>query len=322
MKRIAFMSLALALAISVGIGGSSARPAAQAPDLLRLLPDGTGVIVIDVQKLTSSSLWSTISDKGPVKDVLQKLHEISDLGVSINDFKSVAVVFGSSGPNNFTAAISGTFNQANLLARARADQRIKVTSEKYKNYDVYNVAKASQTEAKKDAARKDDMAFMFPDAGTVVVGTQAGVHASIDTLTGGKAGIGQNAKLTGGINSDSTSAVRFAIEMTPAMTSGLQSTEVPLPDFSSINLIFGGVDLTSVVGINATLRSNTAEQAKGLADRLNGILGMAKAYMGSSTDPKMTAFSEALKTVTISGADIDVKITGNLPMELLSQVLK
>ena len=49
---------------------------------------------------------------------------------------------------------------------------------------------------------------------------------------------------------------------------------------------------------------------------------MAKAYMGSSTDPKMTAFNEALKTVTISGADIDVKITGNLPMELLSQVLK
>ena len=237
---------------------------------MRLLPDGTGVIVIHVQKLTSSSLWSTISDKGPVKDVLGKLQEISDLGVSINDFKTVAVVFGSAGPNNFTAAISGTFNQANLLARARADQRIKVTSEKYKNYDVYNVAKASQAEAKKDAARKDDMAFMFPDAGTVVVGTQAGVHASIDTLTGGKAGIGQNAKLTGGINSDSTSAVRFAIEMTPAMTSGLQSAEVPLPDFSSINLIFGGLDLTTGVGINATLRSNTAEQAR---DSRNGSTG-------------------------------------------------
>lgn len=327
MKRIAFMAIALALAISAGIGGSSARLAAQSPDLLRLLPDGTGVIVIDVQKLTSSSLWSTISDKGPIKDVLQKMQDVSNLGVSINDFKSIAVVFGATGPNNFTAAVSGTFNQADLLARARADQRIKLTSEKYKNYEVYNVARTSQAEAKKgevkkEEARKDDMAFMFPDAGTIVVGTQAGVRASIDTLTGAKAGIGQNAKLAGGINTDLTSAVRFAIEVTPAMMSGLQSSEVPLPDFSSINLIFGGVDITSGVGINATLRSNTPEQAKGLAERLNGILGMAKAYMGSSTDPKMTAFNEALKTVIVSGSDIDVKITGNLPMELLSQVLR
>jgi hypothetical protein len=148
------------------------------------------------------------------------------------------------------------------------------------------------------------------------------VRASIDTLTGAKAGIAQNVKLSNAINSDPAAAVRFAIEMTPALTSGLQSSEVPLPDFSSINLIFGGVDFTSGVGINATLRSNTPEQAKGLADRLNGILGMAKAYMGSSSDPKMVALNEALKTVIISGAEADVKITGNLPMELLSQVLK
>jgi hypothetical protein len=317
MKRIAFVAIALALAISTGIGRSSARPAAQGADLLRLLPDGTGVIVVDVQKVTSSSLWATISDKGPVKDVLQKMQQVSELGVSINDYKTVAVVFGPSGPNNFTAAVSGTFNQTDLLARARADQRIKVTSEKYKNYEIYNVARAAQTERK-----KEDLAFMFPEAGTVVAGTQAGVRASIDTLTGAKAGIGQNVKLSSAINSDPAAAVRFAIEMTPAMTSGLQSTEVPLPDFSSINLVFGGVDFTSGVGINATLRSNTAEQAKGLADRLNGILGMAKAYMGSSSDPKMVALNDALKTVTISGADADVKITGNLPMELLSQVLR
>jgi hypothetical protein len=317
MKRVAFMAIALALVFSAGIGRSSARPAAQGADLLRLLPDGTGVVVVDVQKVTSSSLWAMISDKSPVKDVLQKINEVSDLGISINDFKTAAVVFGPTGPNNFTAAVSGTFNKDNLLARVRADQRIRLTSEKYNNYEVYNVARVSQTEAK-----KDDFAFMFPDAGTVVAGTQAGVRASIDTLTGSKPGVAQNAKLAAGLSSDSTSAVRFAIEMTPSMTSGLQSSEVPLPDFSSINMIFGGVDFASGVGINATLRSNTAEQAKGLADRLNGILGMAKAYLGSSTDPKMVALNEALKTVTINGADVDVKITGNLPMELLSQVLR
>jgi hypothetical protein len=318
MKRIAFMAIALALVISAGIGRTQALPAAQTgTDLLQLLPDGTGVIVIDVQKLTSSSLWTMISEKGPVKDALQRMDDITELGVSIKDIKAVAVVFGASGPNNFTAAVSGTFNQAALLARARTDQKIKLTSEKYKNYEIYNVAGVNQT-----GPKKDELSFMFYDAGTIVAGTQAGVHASIDALTSGKSGIAQNAKLAAGLNSDSTSAVRFAIEVTPAMTSGFQSSEVPLPDFSSINLIFGGVDFTSGVGINATLRSNTAEQAKVVAERLNGILAMAKAYMGSSNDPKMMALNEALKTVTISGADVDVKITGNLPMELLSQVLR
>ena len=317
MKRIAFMAIALALVISAGIGTSRAVPAAQTgADLLQLLPDGTGVVVVDVQKLISSSLWATVSEKGPIKDALQRMEDVTELGVSIKDIRSVAVVFGSTGPNNFTAAVSGTFNQAALLARARADQRIKLTSEKYKNYEIYNV-----TEAKQTGPKADNLSFVFYDAGTIVAGTQAGVHASIDAITSGK-GIAQNAKLAAGLNSDSAAAVRFAIEMTPAMTGGLQSNEIPLPDFSSINMIFGGVDLTSGVGINATLRSNTAEQAKVVAERLNGILAMAKAYLGSSNDPKMVALNEALKTVTISGADVDVKITGNLPMELLSQLLR
>ena len=317
MKRIAFMAIALALTISAGIGMSSARPAAQTgTELLPLLPDGTGVVVVDVQKLISSSLWATISEKGPVKDALRRMEDVTELGVNIKDIRSVAVVFGASGPNNFTAAVNGTFNQTALLAHARADQRIKLTSEKYKNYEIYNVVSATQT-----GPKVDNLSFMFYDAGTIVAGTPAGVRASVDAI-GGKSGIAQNAKLAAGLNSDSAAAVRFAIEMTPAMTGGLQSTELPLPDFSSINLVFGSVDLTSGVGINATLRSNTADQAKVVAERLNGILAMAKAFMGSSTDPKMMALNEALKTVTISGTDVDVKITGNLPMELLSQVLR
>ena len=318
MKRIAFMAIALALTISAGIGRSHALPAAQTgTDLLPLLPDGSGVVVVDVQKLISSSLWATISQKGPIKDALQRMEDVTELGVSLKDIRSVAVVLGSAGPNNFTAAVNGSFDQAALLARARADQRIKLTSEKYKNHDIYNVTGVNQT-----GAKKDEMSFMFYDAGTIVAGTQAGVRASVDAVTGGKSGIAQNAKLTAGLNSDSTAAVRFALELTPAMTSGLPTGDIPLPDFSSINLIFGGVDLTSGVGINATLRSNTAEQAKAVADRLNGILAMAKGFLGSSNDPKMVALNEALKTVTISGTDVDVKITGNLPMELLSQVLR
>jgi hypothetical protein len=41
-----------------------------------------------------------------------------------------------------------------------------------------------------------------------------------------------------------------------------------------------------------------------------------------SNDPKMAVFAGALKTVSVTGSDVDVKISGNLPIEVLNQIMK
>jgi hypothetical protein len=93
-------------------------------------------------------------------------------------------------------------------------------------------------------------------------------------------------------------------------------------DFSSIKLVFGSIDIASGVDLNATLRSDNADHAKSIASQLSGLLDMVRGMIGSSTDPKVAPIAAALKSVNISASDIDVHITGSVPMDVLSQLLK
>lgn len=340
MRRVTVVAILLALAISGGVNRTSALPAAQSgSDLLQFLPDGNAVILIDVQKMTSSSLWSAITSQDKLKSNLDKVSsEFSDMGVKLSDLQTVALAFPASNMNNPVVAITGGFDQTNLLSRLRANAKIKLTSEKYKNYDVYKVesiptATKDQSKENKPAANvgnsdsaaksKNDGSFAFYDAKTVVVGSVESVRASIDAKTGAKASVAQNAKLTEALGQNPTAAIRFALNVTPGMTSGIQSSQMPLPDLSSVKMIFGSVDVTSGIDLIATLRNDTAEHAKNIADRLNGLLEMIRGYMSTMTnDPKMTALAGALKTVSVTGTDLDVKISGNLPMEVFNQIIK
>lgn len=338
MRRVTVVAILLALAISAGANRISARPGAQSgTDLLQVLPDGGAVILIDIQKMTASSLWSAISSQDKVKTNLDKVNsEFSELGVKLSDLHTVALAFPGSDMNNPVVAITGGFDQTDLLARLRANAKVKLTSQKYKNHDIYMVesvpaATKEQSKENKPAAgdagltpkAKNDGSFAFYDAKTVVLGSADSVRASIDTKTGAKTSIAQNAKLAEVLAQNPAAAIRFALNVTPAMTSGLKSDQLPLPDFSSVKMIFGSVDMASGIDLIATLRNDTAEHAKNIADRLNGLLEMVRGYVSTmGNDPKMAAIAGALKTVSVTGTDVDVKISGNLPMEVLTQIMK
>ena len=338
MRRVTVVAILLALAISAGISRTSARPASQSGgDLLQFLPDGNAVVVIDVRKVTTSSLWSALSSQAKFNAGLEKMNtEMSELGVKLTDLQTVALGFPASDMNNPVVAITGGFDQTDLLTRLRANGKVKLTSEKYKNYDIYKVEsvpsatkdqskenKAGDGNAASAAKSKNDGSFAFYDAKTVVLGPIESVRASIDTKTGARASVAQNAKLTEALAQNPAAAVRFALNVTPAMTSGIQANQLPLPDFSSVKMIFGSVDVTSGIDLIATLRNDTAEHAKNIADRLNGLLEMVRGYLSAMTnDPKMTALSGALKSVSVTGTDVDVKISGNLPMEVFNEIIK
>jgi hypothetical protein len=50
---------------------------------------------------------------------------------------------------------------------------------------------------------------------------------------------------------------------------------------------------------------------------------MARGFLGAGVgDQKGKAIAETLKSVTITGVDVDVKITGNLSAEVLAEVLR
>lgn len=336
MRKISFLSLVLALAVSANVKWSSAGPASSpgpaspAGELLDVLPDGNVVAIIDFQKIMASTLWATISSQQKLKSSIDKAHaELAELGLSLNDLNSVALVFSSFDLNNPAVAVSGRFEQNDLLARLRATGKVKLTSEKYKDFDIYKAESVSASAESKDkagktaarASTKKDTAFVFYGSNTIVAGSPEAVRASVDVKTGAKPGIAQNGKLADAMAQNPAAAIRFALTVTPAMTSGLHSSELPIPDFSSISLIFGAIDVTSGLDINATLRSDTAEHAKTIADRLSGLLTMAAGYLGAMSDPKMAPVGEALKTVKITSSDADVKITGSVPSDVLNSLI-
>ena len=328
MKRVALAAILLALAISASVSQTSARTVAQSGnDLLQALPDGKSVIVIDVQRMTSSSLWAAINAQTRIKAEIDKAQaEISELGVKLTDVQAIALVFPSEGTDDPTVAVSGGFDQSDLLARLRESAKLKLTSEKYKNYEVFKVESvktSGDSQSKGDrAGRKGDGCFTFYDARTAVVGSASAVRASIDTKLGTRPSVAQNAKLSEAIAQNPAAAIRFALEFTPQMASGIQSSQMPLPDFASVKLIFGSVDLASGIDLIATLRNDSAEHAKNMADRLNGLLDMVRGFLNASNDPKLVPLAGALKGMSVTGNDIDVKITGNLPVEVITQLLK
>jgi hypothetical protein len=334
MRKIAFLIVLAALTAVAGVKLSAVRSATPTSALLEALPDGTGVAVVDFQKIAGSSLWAAINAQEKFKSAIDKAQsEMSDLGVKLSDVHSIAVVFPAAGMNNTAMALTGGFEQSDLLARLRASSKVKLTSEKYKDFDIYSARSIQATVPSKNQSgtkpanagaltiTKDDTSFVFYDANMLVTGSLDAVRASVDVKTGARPAITKNARLMDALAQNQAAAVRFALALTPAMTTGLQSSDLPMPEFSSVTLVFGTIDVASGIDLTATLRTDNAEHAKAIAERLNGLLTMAGAFLGSTSDPKVAQIAEALKTVSVINTDADVKITGSLPMQLLNSLL-
>jgi hypothetical protein len=326
MRKIALLLILVALAVVSGVKTGSARPAPRSATLLDALPDGSAVAIIDFQKIAGSSLWAALNSQEKLKGAIDKAQaEMSDLGLKLIDINTVAIVFPAAGVNNPTVALTGGFEQSDLLARLRANPNLAFTSEKYKDVDIYRVKSVRATGPSGGtgvaAAAKNETSFVFYDTSTLVVGSLESVRASVDVKSGVKPSIAQNVKLSAALAQNPAAAIRFALTLSPAMTSALQTSELPLPEFSTVSLIFGTVDVGSGIDLNATLRSDTAEHANAIVDRLNGLLTMVRGLLGSSSNAKLAPIAEALKTVTVISSDADVKITGSLPMDVLNSLL-
>src|SRR5712692_5591148 len=113
MKRILCVAILMALGVSAGLKLTSAQPAAQGgDDLLRYLPDGNAVAVMDFQQVTGSRLWNTFSAQQKFKSAIDKAQsEMAGLGLKFSDVHTIAVVFSTAGMNNSTIAMSGDFER-------------------------------------------------------------------------------------------------------------------------------------------------------------------------------------------------------------------
>src|ERR1044072_7671881 len=89
-KKIIYSIVTLMLAISAGVASSSAKSAPAPSDLLNNLPDGGAVVLVDVQKVLDSSLFT----QGKLKSMLDKVQgEIGQAGLRLSDINAAAISF-------------------------------------------------------------------------------------------------------------------------------------------------------------------------------------------------------------------------------------
>jgi hypothetical protein len=321
MKKVFFSlvvvtAMTLAAAAGPKLSSASSAPSPSAANLQADLPDGIGVASVDMTQLTGSPLWAalTTSDK-PVRALQSLQNRLSDIGLKITDLTQVSVCVSAPGGNGLVAAVSGSIDESNLLSKLRANPQVKLTSEAYKNLPIYTAVITGKT-----VAHTQSVSFAFVGVGTLVLGTGKGTHAAVDAIKGDKPSMAQDSKLQAGLGETSAGAIRFAIALTPALTSQLESSSIPLPDFSTVSLAIGTIGVSSGIDLNVILRNDTAANATAMAAQLNSLLSMAKGILGSSTKPKNQVILDAVKTVAINAAGTDVKITGNLTADLISKV--
>jgi len=319
MKKTIFPMMALIVAlISVPVASPAANRGPQpATDLQTYLPDGIGVASIDVTQLTGSALWLSLTTSSKPIHAIQSLQNgMADIGLKLTDVTQVALCVPFPSTSNFVAALSGSINQADLLARLRANSRVKLSSEGYKNFQIYTAVVTRQ-----NSTRTQTIAFAFPTSGVVVIGTSRSVQSAIDATKGDKPSLAQDSKMQAGLAQASPGAIRFAVALTPAITGQLQSSSIPLPDFSTVSLAFGTLGVGAGVDLSITLRNDTAANANAMAAQLNSLLSMAKGILGASSTPKNQNILEAVKTVSITASGTDVKVSGSLNQDVLSKVI-
>jgi hypothetical protein len=303
------MTIACAITVS---GQTAAKPA----DLLPLLPDGGGLLILDGQRVAASPIGTSPAAQKKLNGLIEQLlSSLPNLGLKIEEVNAAAGVVPVGVLKNPTIALSGKFSRTGLLESWKADAKVKVAAEKYKDIDVYNVTRVSDT-----GTKTLDVSLLFYDEHTIVLGTAAAVRSSVDAKTGSTPSVAKNAKLIGLVGQNPNAALSFALQVTPEMAKSLAAGDLPIPDLSSVSIVFGTVDVNAGINLNATLRSDTPAHAKGLATRLIGVLGLARSFLAS--DPKNAAIVEALKSMSITTLESDVKIVGSIPFAVLSQDLK
>lgn len=293
------LSILILLIMFAGLGA-----AAPEDDSLALLPDGNGAAIIEFQKIAASGLWSTLSTQSRLKNRLAAIEKwTAAINIKMSDLKKITLLLPSSGTKDLAAVLNGDFDHKALLGRLQSGG--KLSSEKYRDREIYLIG--------------NQLALSFHGADAVIVGTASGVRLIIDAASGARPSLAGNEKLVSAINQSPQSPLRFALPFNPEMAHLLQSSRVPLPDFSSVNMIFGYADVGSSANLTLVLRNNTAEDARAMANQLNSILRMAIGFLGA--DPKTAPIAESLKTVTVEGDGVDVRISGNLSSEALLSII-
>jgi hypothetical protein len=300
---------------------SAARPAASAQ--LGALPASDFIIFVDTKRLVNDTLPNFLaSDAELFARVNAKIDRFQkETGVDPRSFDSLAIGLRldaiSSGDPRFVAVAHGDFVASQLIdtgfAAAQKKENIGRVEEQYEGKTIYVLtppagrADNCTRNGKTEACR---MAVTALDSNTIALGDLESVRATVNL---GMARVDQSLVDLATRNPNAVAGFAGNLPQGAARQFGIRNGRADKLA-ASVRQMYGSV---STVGTTAesvlALRTETAEQAREIADGLNGLKFIAKLGFGGrsgGSKEKAEAFSKLLKAVSVNvqGEEVEIKL--------------
>ncbi len=272
---------------------------------LSLPADARFVAGFDVKRLTESPFYQKYAQKGGRPDAFADVEARIGLNPE-RDLDQVLVAGQEGNTGTGVAMVLGRFDRTKLMRMVEA-RKDEVTWKALSGTNVYLFKEGSRRAA----------ALAFLDDRTLVIGTQAGVEATVASHTSGAAGLKGNKALLGLLEQVKPGSAFWMVgdqsllknlpNAIPAPQGG--SGSVTLPNLQSL-LVTG--DLESAVSVSVTGETTDEAAAKNLADIVRGFAAFM--VMQAAQKPELKDLGSA---INVSTEGRRVLLSARFPYEML-----
>jgi len=317
-KKIITTAMALSLAFFsfISCGKQPASPkagTASADDLLRLFPeDAKGVVFIDINRAMQTEIVNKSIQEDENYTKYQEFIEKTGIDPQ-KDIYCVAIVFSeeikhdeaeSKAKMNGAAILNLKFNKEVLitLLKAKAEEEEKeILEEDYNGLGLY-------------AWEKGDMVISFIDDSNILVGDSETVKSIIDVMQEKKENIFNNENLSSLINDSNKKAILWgAFLISPETVNEVKSGNPMLSNLEGINAILFNFNYKNKSIVTEIKVMNDDEvKNKQVAELLSGIKAL-----GAMVATEKPTIGELLDKIEISSGPTHVKISANIPEEMI-----
>lgn len=313
----AFMLLAAFVSVSAQTRqASSSAPVVAANDPARLLPSSDVLFTVDIKRLITETLPRVMAND-PAK--LAKVNgEIDNFkrryGLDPRSFERVAVGMrfvnnGSVTTTDTVAIARGTFSAGGLVAAGRLAAPNRFTEQKYNGKTIYifNVNDQVSMLGLMNM-RVRDLAVCALDSNTIAIGEPERVRATIDAARGAARVSGELIEMA---TRTPNALIGFGATVSQEVSRNINvGNDDASRTLASIRQAYGAITSTQTgFDLTTVARTESAAQAKNLADTIDGLKLLVGMAAGQMSGPRGKLAQNVLESLKYSTQGNEVQIS-------------
>lgn len=329
-KRIITGFALLAFAVNIGTTALADVPSkgktARASQLVALLPAADGVATVDAKAFFGTALPTVLSGNQPLlAKVTGHLDEFKGkTGIDLRQFDQMAIGFtarqitGKKFDVEHVVLARGQVNAGSLVGAAKLAANGKYREERVGSRTVYIFAakeiaaqhKPQTTGSTAAGVEKgisrlpSEIAVTVYDSNTIAFGSMPMLRQTLE----GKTKLGSDISTL--LNGQVPAVVNFASKMPAGMKSFLPIENDELgKNIESIRYLYGRMDVAAgSATVQTTARTQTAANATGLHETLEGLQLLGKAFLGSTNTADKQVYARMIDNARFTAKGTDVTL--------------